>query len=89
MSQFLTIVLIAAFVVALFMLGLSITLIRKGHHIKSEISENENMRKLGIKCAAQQMREEEAALRGDPFSAGDCSAGCGDCRIPDDKKCNT
>lgn len=64
MSVFWIVVLISVAAVALMALGLSLTLIFKGHHIKSEIGENENMQRLGIKCAAQQMREEERAYLG-------------------------
>lgn len=65
----------------MFALGLSLTLIFKGHHIKSEISENENMQKLGIKCAAQQMREEECDLRNGALGDhSDCApGGCASC----------
>lgn len=71
--------------IGLFVLGLSLTLIFKGHNIKSEISDNENMRKLGIKCAAQQMREEECDFRkgktgGDLGGSSDCAqGGCASC----------
>lgn len=37
--------------VGLFVLGLSLTLIFKGHHIDGEISTNKNMQALGITCA--------------------------------------
>ena len=71
---------IAVVFVALFVLGMSLTLIFKGHHIESEIGDNPNMKKRGIKCAAQQMREQEpefgASNSGD---AGDCSHNCGSC----------
>lgn len=65
MSHALMIFLIAVGAVALFVVGMSLTIIIKGHYMKSEIGENENMRKRGIKCASQQIREEERALRGD------------------------
>lgn len=68
---------------AFFALGLSLTLIFKGHNIESEIGENSNMKKLGIECAARQIREEERALRGEDVSCGaltDCSPdGCASC----------
>ena len=79
---------IAVVVVGLFILGMSLTLILKGHHIDSEIGENKNMRARGIKCTAQQFREEERALRegGDPGLCGrdqggeGCNAaGCDSC----------
>lgn len=85
MSDTLFIILVTVGAVALFVIGLSLTLMIKGHNIKSEIGDNENMRNLGIKCAAQQMREEERALMGggstpgcEP-SAGCSPAGCGSC----------
>lgn len=79
--------LIAVGAVALFVLGLSLTLIFKGHHIKGEVGENDEMKKRGLKCAAQEMREDDAALRGEPFdgSGGCATDSCGSC----DSKCNT
>lgn len=65
MTTTIIITIVAAIVaVGLFMLGMSLTQIIKGHPIQSEIADNPNMQKLGIKCAAQQMREEERALYG-------------------------
>lgn len=77
MSTTLLTILIAVGAVAFFAAALSLTLIFKGHNIKSEISENENMQRLGIKCAMQQMREEEGlcAAPGPECHSGDCS-GC-------------
>lgn len=43
--------------VALFVLGMSLTLMVKGHPLDSEISTNEEMRRRGIKCAVQETRE--------------------------------
>ena len=57
MPTWLIIILLAILAVGLFVLAMSLTLIFKGHHIDSEISTNENMRKLGIKCAVQETRE--------------------------------
>ena len=59
MPSWLVILMISVAVVLFFVVGMSLTLIIKGHYIDSEIGENENMKKRGIKCAAQQMREEE------------------------------
>lgn len=82
MSAFWLIVLIAAVAVGFFVVGLSLTLIFKGHNIDSEIGDNENMKKLGIQCAARQIRDEERVLRGDEICGDplDCSPdGCGSC----------
>ncbi len=79
------VVVIAIVTVAFFVLALSLTLIFKGHNIESEIGTNENMRKRGIRCAAQQIRDEERALRGGDKAKGDglpegCSeGGCATC----------
>lgn len=43
--------------VALFVFGMSLTLMVKGHPLDSEISTNEEMRRRGIKCAVQETRE--------------------------------
>lgn len=63
------------------MIGLSLTLIFKGHNLESEVGDNRHMKKMGIKCTSQQLREEERALRGeDCGSLTDCSPdGCGSC----------
>lgn len=77
------IVLAAAIVaVALLMLGMYITYYFKGHHIESDVGSNRNMKKLGIKCASHQFREEERALRGESFCStiANCSPnGCNSC----------
>ena len=84
MSTTILVILLAVGAVGLFVLGMYITLMVKGHHIDSEIGENKNMQKLGIKCAAQQMREEESEYYGieECTLPGDCSPGgcstCGD-----------
>ena len=77
---------IAAIVaIGIFILGMSLTQLIKGHPIQSEIADNPNMKKLGIKCASQQMREEERALRGeDPCDPVGCSThSCGTCSTHD------
>lgn len=82
MSTTVLVILVAVGAVGLFVIGMSLTLMIKGHHIKSEISDNENMQRLGIKCAAQQMREEERALRGEGPCVGDAVCtdhNCGSC----------
>ena len=64
MSSGWLIFLIAVGVVAFFVVGMSLTIIFKGHYMESEIGENRHMKARGIRCASQQLREEEAALRG-------------------------
>lgn len=76
------VVVAAIVVVGLFMLGMSLTYLIKGHHVESEISTNPNMKKMGIKCAAQQMREQDRAMRGENLCSTihDCSPnGCNSC----------
>ena len=73
---------IAVAAVGVFALGLSLTLIFKGHNIKSEIGDNEHMRERGIKCAIQTMREEAGETSRDECAAPlpDCPpAGCSSC----------
>ena len=52
MPHILLIVIITVAAVGLFALGLSLTLIFKGHNIDSEIATNKNMQRLGVRCAA-------------------------------------
>lgn len=77
MANWLIVVLIAIAAVAFFVVGLSLTLMIKGHHIESEISTNKNMQRLGIKCAVQETREDMAAedCEEDSLCSGNC-AGC-------------
>lgn len=77
MPSWLIVILFAIGAVAFFAIALSITLMVKGHHIESEISTNPNMKKLGIKCAVQETREDMAAedCESDSVCTGNC-AGC-------------
>lgn len=77
MTNYLVVILCAIGAVAFFAIALSITLMVKGHHIESEISTNPNMKKLGIKCAVQETREDIAAenCETDTLCTGNC-AGC-------------
>lgn len=85
MSTTLLVILVAIGVVGFFMLGMSLTLIFKGHNIDSEISTNKEMQKRGIKCAIQQQREIDAQLRAkngipDPCNQfDDCTGNCSSC----------
>ena len=78
MPSWLIIILAAVAAVALFVVGMSLTLMIKGHHIDSEISTNKDMQRLGIKCAVQESREDSG--QADCTSAG-CSGNCPACDI--------
>ncbi len=78
MSQYLTVILFSIGAVAFFMIGMSITLMVKGHFIDSEISTNKNMQNLGIKCAVQDTRSSDGAV--DCHDAG-CRSNCAGCDI--------
>lgn len=61
--------------VALFVVGMSLTLMIKGHHIDSEISTNKDMQRLGIRCAVQESREDSGQVDcTEPGCTGNCSA---------------
>ncbi|MBE9487828.1 MAG: hypothetical protein IMY73_01465 [Bacteroidetes bacterium] len=60
-GTFLTVI-IAVVVVAIMALGLSITRIRKGRDIQSDVGGNDEMKKRGLGCASHQFRTEDAAL---------------------------
>lgn len=83
MSTTLLVFLIAVGAVGLFVLGLSITLIRKGHDLESDVGSNREMRRLGIDCASAQLRREEAERLGRKFGTegpvGGCDGSCGTC----------
>lgn len=70
MPTWLIVILISVLFVGFFVIGMSITLIFKGHNIDSEIATNKNMQNLGIKCAAH-----EAHSGGDDDG---CDIGCHD-----------
>ena len=75
MPTWLILLLCAILAVGLFVLGMSLTLMIKGHNIDSEISTNKNMQKLGIKCAVQETRE--AMQQADcSDTSGLCSGNC-------------
>ena len=61
-GTFLTII-IAVGAVAIMALGLSITRIRKGRDIQSDVGGNDEMKKRGLGCASHQFRKEEAIIR--------------------------
>ena len=78
MPSWLIVVGISIVVVGFFVIGLSLTLMLKGHHIDSEISTNKDMQRLGIKCAVQETREDMAAESCDD---NPCSGNCAGCDI--------
>lgn len=85
MSTTLITLLIAVAAVALFVLGLSITQIRKGHDLESDVGSNREMRRRGIECASAQIRREEAErLGGKSHFSVDCDGACGSCSTQDD-----
>lgn len=74
-----SILFLCAFVaVALFVIGMSLTLMIKGHPIDSEISTNKDMQRLGIRCAVQESREDSGQV--DCADAG-CTGNCSACDI--------
>lgn len=75
MSPTLAVILFSVLAVGVFVLGMSLTLIFKGHNIDSEISTNRHMQERGIKCAVQQSREDSADTDcSDVGCRGNCSA---------------
>lgn len=78
MSEYLVTIIFAIGALAIFVVGLSLTLIFKGHHIESEISTNKDMKRLGIKCAVQETREDMA---GDCDDDAICTGNCAGCDV--------
>ena len=83
MPSWLIVILCAVAAVALFVGGMSLTLMIKGHHIDSEISTNQNMQRLGIKCAVHETREADGSAACSDGQPAGCSGNCGACDIED------
>ncbi len=83
MPSWLTVILCAVGALAFFVVGMSLTLMIKGHWIDSEISTNKNMQRLGIKCAVQETREMDgtAECSDSGNSLPGCTGNCGACDI--------
>ena len=85
MPTWLIVFLFALGAVALFVVGMSLTLMIKGHHIDSEISTNKEMQRRGIKCAVQETRE--AMQQADcSDTSGLCSGNCAGCDVEHEQK---
>lgn len=82
MANWLIVILISIAALALFVIGMSLTLMIKGHHIDSEISTNKNMQKLGIQCAVQQTRDEDGTSSCHDVG---CSGNCAGCDIEQER----
>ena len=78
MANWLIVFLCARGAVLLFVIGMSLTLMIKGHDIDSEIATNKNMQRLGIRCAVQETRSDDGTA--DCTDAG-CSGNCSACDI--------
>jgi hypothetical protein len=74
MATWIVVMLFSLGAVLLFVVGLSLTLMVKGHHIDGEISTNRHMRARGITCAVQ-----------DAMGPADKNSDCAD--ICADKSC--
>ena len=81
MPTWLIVILCAVAAVGLFVVGMSLTLMIKGHHIDSEISTNKNMQRLGIKCAVHETREADGSAACADGHPAVCSGNCGACDI--------
>ena len=83
MASWLIVVLCAVGAVAIFVVGMSLTLMIKGHNIDGEISTNKNMQNLGIRCAVQETREDGSDV--DCNDMG-CHGNCAGCDIETEEK---
>lgn len=76
MPGWLIVFLFALGAVALFVVGMSLTLMIKGHHIDSEIATNKHMQRLGIRCTVQEAHENPGRIgcteTGCPGSCSTC-----------------
>jgi hypothetical protein len=74
--MFWTVAIISVAAVGVFALALSLTLIFKGHNIRSEVGTNPDMQRLGLECPAREGREKDCGRDGktrDRSVCGDCS----------------
>lgn len=82
MSTTFAVILCSILAVGFFVLGLSLTLIIKGHHIDSEISTNKDMQRMGIKCAVQETREDDGtASCSTTHTLSGCTGNCAACDV--------
>jgi hypothetical protein len=75
MATWVVVILFSVGAVLLFVVGMSLTLMVKGHHIDGEISTNRHMRERGITCAVHD-------AMGGPGGEGqseDCASSCANC----------
>lgn len=81
--------LIAIVAIALFMVGLSITLMRRGRNLQGDVGENDDMKRLGLECTSQTIRREEAALRGEEYVplSGCATGSCASCKEHSEQPC--
>ncbi len=81
MQEYMVMLVVAIIAVAIMVLGLAITQIRKGRPLQSDVGDNDDMKRLGLKCTSQQFRQEEAELRGEKSDniVGGCGSTCGSC----------
>lgn len=87
MESWLIVIICSIGAVGFFVLGLSLTLIIKGHHIDSEISTNKDMQRMGIKCAVQETREDDGtASCSTTHSLIGCSGNCAACDVEDEER---
>ncbi len=78
MANWLIVLIFSIGAVALFVIGMSITLMVKGHFIDSEISTNKHMKALGIKCAVQETRIDQEHVNCHDYG---CHSNCAACDI--------
>lgn len=87
MPSWLIVVLCAIGFVGFFVLGMSLTLIIKGHNIDSEISTNKDMQRLGIKCAVHETREADGtSVCSTTHNTAGCHGNCSACDIELDER---
>ncbi len=65
--------LIAIGAVALFVAGLSITLMVKGRNIEGDVGDNKAMKELGLRCTIEELGYEKSC----PSASQECCATCG------------
>ncbi len=72
----LTLFLFAIGALILFVIGLSITLMVKGHNIEGDVGDNRHMKEKGLRCTIEEMSGRDDCPTGGQECCATCSTSC-------------